>query len=315
MNSSICTLFEKHFHHGIAGLTNSLYKNGFRGQVYVGYRGALPEWCSKAILNPELEWEGATTLHVYDDLKVHFLPVNTTFHLTNYKPDFMIRLFNGPAKNTTSLSYFDPDIVIKCKWEFFEKWMTHGVALVHEIIATDMPPTHPIRRMWAEVISKAGFSITKQLYSYINGGYCGVHKDYQEYLLVWKKIMDVGIEHFNLAPDKFMPTDRTDPFFATDQDAMNIAAMCCQSPISELGPEGMDFIHGGWTMSHAVGSPKPWKKKFILAALRGHSPTLPESAYWKCVDGPIQSFAPSVIKRKRLSLKIASMIGRIYQKK
>ncbi len=315
MNSSVCTLFEKHFHHGLAGLSNSLYQNGFRGDIFVGYRGNLPEWSKNAKLNTELEWPGATTLTVLDDLKLHFLPVETEYHLTNYKPDFMIRLFNGPAKNADSLSYFDPDIVIKCKWTFFEKWMSYGVALVHEIIATDMPTTHPIRKMWEEIIAKAGFKITHQLHAYINGGYCGVDKNHKEYLQVWKKIMDVGIEHYNLAPDKFMPTDRTDPFFATDQDAMNMAAMCCNSPISEFGPEGMDFIHGGWTMSHAVGSPKPWKKKFIPSALKGYAPTLQDSAYWKYVDGPIQSFSAGYRKRKKLSILTASLISRIYQKK
>ena len=88
MNSSVCTLFEKHFHHGVAGLTNSLYKNGFRGNVYVGYRGELPNWCDSLIANPDLNWEGAKSLKVKSDLTVHFLPVDTTFHLTNYKPYF-----------------------------------------------------------------------------------------------------------------------------------------------------------------------------------------------------------------------------------
>ncbi len=314
MSSSVCTLFEKHFHHGLAGLSNSLYQHGFRGDIYAGYRGSLPEWSAKAELNDNLGWEGASSLQVKKDLIIHFLPIDTKYHFANYKPDFMIQLFNGPAKNADSLSYFDPDIVVKCKWSFFEKWMTYGVGLVHEIIANDMPTTHPIRKMWEEVIVKAGFNLTHQLQSYINAGYCGVSKNNVEYLHVWKKIMDIGSEHFNLAVDKFMPTDRTDPFFAADQDAMNIAAMCCQSPISELGPEGMDFIHGGWTMSHAVGSPKPWEKSYLASILVGRVPSLQDTAYWKNVDGPIHSFSPFLVKKKRLSMKIASIIGRIYHK-
>lgn len=90
--------------------------------------------------------------------------------------------------------------------------------------------------------------------------------------------------------------------------------MCCKSPISEMGPEAMDFVHGGWTMSHAVGTPKPWKKRFLVSALKGISPTLQDSAYWKNVDGPIHSFSNSKIRRTKFSILLATFIGRFYRK-
>ena len=37
--------------------------------------------------------------------------------------------------------------------------------------------------------------------------------------------------------------------------------------------EGMDFRPGGWTMSHALGMEKPWRKKFIRAAFGGRPPS------------------------------------------
>ncbi len=314
MNSAVCTLFEKHFHYGLAGLTNSLCQKGFRGNIYAGYRGTLPDWCSSAKDNPALAWQGAKTFDVMDDVKIHFLPLETKYHLTNYKPDFMLQLMEGPAKSSDSLAYFDPDIVLKCNWSFYERWMSYGVGLVHEIIANDMTPNHPIRKIWEEVIEKAGLKPTRILYSYINGGFCGVNKKYIEYIRVWKKIMETGIEHYNMAPDKFMPTDRTDPFFASDQDAMNIAAMCCESPISELGPDAMDFIHGGWTMSHAVGGHKPWKKNFIKFAFMGSTPSLPDRAYWQYVDGPIKFYSKGYIKVKRISILIATLMCRFYKR-
>ena len=119
MTSVVCTLFENHYHYGVAALTNSLYHQGFRGPVYAGYRGPLPSWAQVASENNALGWAGATTLEVADGLKIHFLPLDTSYLLTNYKPQFMIRLLAGPAKEAGSMFYFDPDIVVKCTWSFF----------------------------------------------------------------------------------------------------------------------------------------------------------------------------------------------------
>ena len=130
----------------------------------------------------------------------------------------------------------------------------------------------------------------------------------------WKTIMDIGVEKYNLAYDQFMPTDRTDPFFASDQDALNMAIMSSKFPISELGPEAMDFIHGGWTMSHAVGSPKPWKKNFMMSALKGLTPSLADRAFWLHVNGPIKFYSPSYILFKKSCILMATLICRFYKR-
>lgn len=38
----VCMLVEGHYFHGAAALCNSLLRNGFKGEIVVGYRGALP---------------------------------------------------------------------------------------------------------------------------------------------------------------------------------------------------------------------------------------------------------------------------------
>lgn len=310
----VCTLFENHYHKGVAALTNSLFQHGYRGSVFVGYRGSLPQWASKAALNHALDWPGAKTLNLAEEFDVHFLPINTEVHLTNYKPEFMLQVLNGPGRYASGIAYFDPDIVIKCSWTFYEEWISFGVALVHECVHNDKPPTHPIRLKWQEIIHKNNRGITRQLYSYISGGFCGVSRKNKEFLHLWKEFIRVAIEDFNANPMRVHNFDKTHPFCFLDQDALNIAAMCAQVPISEIGPEGMDFIHGGCTMSHAAGSPKPWKKNFFLSALKGQPPTLADRMFWAYVDRPIANYKPLHILLKKVSIKIASFIGRFYRR-
>jgi hypothetical protein len=313
MKAVICTLFEDHYHHGLAALTNSLFCNGFKGPIFAGYRGSLPDWAKGAEENPNLSWKGARTLHVDSGLELHFLPVATEHHFTNFKPEFMLRLWEGPAIDAEAITYFDPDITIKCKWEFFENWMAHGVALVHEITANDMPPSHPIRKEWEKVICKCNKKPFRNLNSYINAGFCGISKKNQEFLITWKEIIDAGKQHFKLDAGQLIhQRDRTYLFYAPDQDSLNITAMCSEAPISELGPEGMDFIYGGWTMSHAVGLPKPWNKNFFLSLLKGRSPSLADKAYWRNATGPLNSIGPIRVKFKRAIILATSFLGRFY---
>lgn len=315
MNSVICTLFENHYHYGVAALTNSLHRHGFKGPIYAGYRGSLPEWANQAKEDTSLTWPGSRTIQISNEINLHFLPLNTEFHLTNFKPNFMLQLWEGPAKSAEAIAYFDPDIVVKCKWDFFENWMLYGVALVHEITANDMPPTHPLRKAWGGVICKAGKRPMRELHSYINGGFCGVSKKYIEFLKSWIEIFETGIKHFNLSAEQWgHGFDRTYIFYAQDQDALNITAMCSESPLSEIGPEGMDFIPGGWTMSHALGYLKPWKKNFLLSVLKGNPPTLADRSYWENVEGPLKIHNSFYIQIKIFSLKAAAFFSRFYRR-
>ena len=68
--TAVCTLFEGHYHYGVAALVNSLYKQGYRGSIYAGYRGSLPKWADQAHV---LHGEGEMTLAVAGDLCIHFI--------------------------------------------------------------------------------------------------------------------------------------------------------------------------------------------------------------------------------------------------
>jgi hypothetical protein len=314
MKSSVCTLFEGDFHKGVAVLINSLYKYGFKGEFYAGYRGSLPKWTIDAELNSDLNWPGAKTMKLAGDLSIHFLPIGSNYHLTHCKPSFMLNLLEGPARDADYLAYFDPDIVNLCKWSFYEKWMDCGVAMVHEVVSNDMPATHPGRTEWNKVIKLLNKEPKRQLHSYINAGFCGIARENIEFLKVWIQVIEIAITHYDMDPSTFINYDRTSAFYAIDQDAFNIAAMCCDSPISEMGPEAMDFENSGWTMSHATGWPKPWNNKFIISALGGHPPNRPHKHYWRNIDGQITLYSNMHSSLIKADIFIATLIGRFYRR-
>ncbi|CAN8141314.1 hypothetical protein THIOSC13_540001 [uncultured Thiomicrorhabdus sp.] len=82
---------------------------------------------------------------------------------------------------------------------------------------------------------------------------------------------------------------------------------------SIIGKEGMDILPGGFTMSHALGSPKPWMKKFIRSSLRGNGPTMPDKHYWNYTSSPIKLFSSRYVKNKKISIKIASLAGKFIK--
>jgi hypothetical protein len=314
MNAVVCTLFEGHYHYGLAALVNSLYKNGFSGDIYAGYKGELPAWAGKN-KDTVLIWPDSTTYKAAENIRVHFLPVKTEFHLTNYKPDFVIELMENLETDVHGVFYFDPDIVIKCKWSFYEQWLSLGVPLVHEITNNDMPATHPIRVIWRELIKRNALEVTNQIQSYINAGFWGVTREHIEFAYLYKKFVEISVTEFNMDLNDFtFDLDRTNPFFAKDQDALNIAAMCSRVPLSEYGPEAMDFVHGGKVMSHAIGSPKPWKKNYFASFLRGGPPSLSDRAYWDNAHDAIRLYTDSFIRIKQVELKLATFLGRFYKR-
>ena len=315
MHSVVCTLYEGNYHYGVASLTNSLFANGFRGDVFIGVKGDLPFWANSAKVENNINWEGAKLYSPIEGMNLYFLPLKTKDHLTNHKAEFMLKLWDGPAKNVNGIFYFDPDITIKCNWTFFESWITMGVCLVNEIVWNDMPDTHPKRMMWRKVAEKAGCPILNNLSSNINAGFIGVSKENIGFLKILKNLIDVSKEHFSFNAELFFQSNNDYGMFKVgDQDLLNLTAMCSNSPLSIVGPEGMDFIGGGWIMSHAVGSPKPWNKNFLLSSLDGIKPSLAEKEFWKNCNYPIKIKSNFKISIKNLAIKSSSFIGRFYSK-
>lgn len=305
MNPAICSLFEGDYHLGLGALVNSLYQHGFRGVVWVGYRGPLPPWATP--LKAGLEF---FQCQVAPDCHLRFLPVSTERHLTNYKPEFMLRIWGDYSPEADMLFYFDPDIVIKCRWSFYEEWANHGVALCEDV-NSPMTASHPIRMAWCRFFEQRGLRLRPKTDLYLNAGFIGVARKYAGFLREWEQVQELisatadGLRKWNLH-------DRTFPFSKTDQDALNIALMASELPASLIGKEGMDFAPGGYTMSHALGPLKPWRKRVIREVLlRGRRPSPADRNYWKYTEAPIRLYSRRLVWRRRIALSVAAALGRL----
>jgi hypothetical protein len=304
----VCTLFEGDYHFGLAALINSLVQNGFQGCIAAGYRGALPPWTVqlKALGN-----DGA--YQVSAGVRMEFIRLDTPVHFTNFKPEFMRRLI-GERPGCKYIWYFDPDIVIRCAWAFYAQWARHGVGLCEDVNGS-LPENHPLRHRWSELVSPAGLKNPRPLSRYYNAGFLGLPVTCIGFLELWQKVTGIA-ESAGLDMGAFGSLgDRTHPFHMADQDTLNITAMYSEYPLTTLGADGMGFISGSEAMQHAVGSPKPWRKKMMVCAIRGVPPTDADKAFLACLSDPIRPYNALSLAKRRLICRVGALIGRFYHRR
>ncbi|UEG52660.1 hypothetical protein LLH06_17050 [Mucilaginibacter daejeonensis] len=322
MASVVCTLFEGSYHIGVAVLINSLYNNGYRGDVYAGYKGSLPHWTDQAV-QVEGEVAGTKKLTVNSDLSVYFLPVDTKYHLTNYKPDFMLGLLNGYGKNADAVFYYDPDIVQQAPWSFMDEWVNCGVA-VCEDVNSPVEEYNPKRVFWRTYFKGYGQELSFKTNIYVNGGFVGVHRNSLAFLEHWKQVQENmahdigGLEIAIFNKGKKIPSGKMNNFYAfgkTDQDALNATIELHDGAVSFQRKEAMGFGPGLTLMPHAVGGDKPWNKRILTSWLKkGSKPSSVDKAYWENASGIITVYSLGKLKTQKMKLKLVAFLSRFYSK-
>lgn len=320
MNSAVCTLFEGDYHYGVAALANSLHHSGFRGKLYAGYRGDFPQWAITAMPSPLQAWPSARTLQLDEGIELVFLPVTTNYHLTNYKADFMLALLDGPAVDTESLFYLDPDICVAAPWTYFEDWVSCGVA-VCEDMNSPLPENHPRRAGWRRYFSARGQPLRFRGTEYVNGGFVGLRIQDKGFLETWSVLMHHMAEEIgSLAAAKinggaaYKTSGFADCFDCSDQDALNATLEATDRVISVVGQEAMGFRPGRALLPHAVGGSKPWQRNYLRSALNGVPPRLIDKAFWRNVASPIKAYGDLFVEIKRIDITCAAAIGRFVRR-
>lgn len=320
MKSAVCTLFEGSYHLGLAALVNSLHRAGFRQTVYAGYRGQLPDWARAAVPTLCRGWTDATLLTIDQGLRIVFLPLITTHHLTNFKPEFMLSLLDGPADEVESLFYLDPDICVAAPWHFFDEWVSCGVALCEDL-NSPLPEHHPRRVGWRRYYAERGLPLGFRGPEYVNGGCVGLRVQDRAFLETWKLAMQLmASEIGSLAAAKigggeaYRSSGFANCFDCSDQDALNATIEATAQAISVIGQEAMGFKPGAAVLPHAVGGNKPWQRNYLKSALSGFAPRLVDKSFWAHATAPIAAYSDRHAALKRLDVAAATAIGRFMRR-
>ena len=292
----VCTLFEGRYGLGVGALLNSLIAVGFDGLFVAGYRGDLPAWTRKVAGLGDGRYEVSGVV-------LHFIPVDTHLHLFNYKPTFLKHVMeDARLEENDIVAFFDADIVVRGRWQFFEQWCSYGVALCEDVMSP-MHVTHPKRGMWRELFPGL-YGAARELESYVNSGFIGLKVREREILDIWEDVIKKGYD-----PSRPRTSDPLDAFSAVDQDALNIAISASGRPLSIVGPEQMDFRSGGYLMSHATEGNKPWDGGFCRRVLMRRGLRLADRFFVKSMSHPIRIFRPLTEARIRIDFELARLIN------
>ena len=305
-NSVICTLFENHYHHGVAALANSLYAHNFRGTLYAAYRGTLPDWAE----GREDGDEGHSYLRIGEGFTIHFALQDTGEMLANIKPQIIRQVWKVYGGSIDMVFYIDCDIVIKSTWKHFEEWCELGVALCEDV-NSPLHPTHPIRLKWKRYYGGFDIDYNPKDTCYVNGGFVGIHGRYIKFNDLWDDLQE-KMKQYTGKQDQIGIANRWHLFHYMDQDALNVAKDLYPD-ISIMEKKSMDFDRLGYVMSHAAGPKKPWKQEFLRGVVtHGIKPSFADKSYWDNVSYPIRLYSDAKIRRKRLAIKAAIFIARFF---
>ena len=299
----ITTLYEGHYHLGVAALINSLVSASFEGVIYIGYRGELPYWTSQLK-------KGASGYSVSEQIDIVFEPIETSMHFGYYKPYFLQSVFLK-FPDARKAYYFDPDIVVTGPWSFFSSWTDTGVALCLDSNFAYVHPNHPWRKEWRR-LADAEDNIGYNVDFYVNSGFIGLNRQHETVLDKWIQLTE-KYRHEGGDLSQFQKAEYR--AFKGDQDLLNATITVLPNvSFSVIGKEGMGFSGTTPFMAHATNAAKPWKKNFLQSSMQGVPPALAEKAYWDFANHPVKLFSSARLKQKLLSIKIASLISRFYKK-
>lgn len=307
MYSIACTLAEGDYGIGAGVLVNSLVASGFSGSVWIACSGALPAWAGGAVKKADY-----SELDITPSVKLKFFLLETSSHYKYKKPAFVKMALARETQPVDFVTFFDADVIVTCPWLYIEQWLANGVAACEDS-ASPIHSTHPMRAYWKQACESNGLVWRNDRDIYINSGFLGMTPATTSFLDEWQKTIDMVTE---ILPDKDQrKLDIPHVFIRLpDQDSLNMAFCCTAFQVSFCNKDAMDFVPGGYVMSHATGKIKPWHGSFFLRALRGHPPRKSDKEYIRFTRGPIKILNDLEYAIGKFDIMAASLLGRCYKR-
>jgi len=305
---AVCTLWEGDYHKGVGTLVNSLYRVGFRGKVWAGYRGELPSWARNGTTTDAIH-----SVQPAQGLEVLFVKLPTEWHFAHYKATYCKKVLEMYDPTAAGVYYFDPDIIVLGKWSFFVNWLEGGIA-VCEDSHYPLNPSHPISLGWQKFAANHGLQLHRSPSFFVNSGLVGLKREYASFLDVWDKLIALAREEHGIG-EALKRGARDDLFFMLDQDAFTIATWTTEYPVSLVGVDGMAFDRGVWLVLHAVANKKPWRRRTLRdTILDGTPPDLGSRMYWKNASSPLEVESVARVRLQKRLIPLAALLGRFYRR-
>jgi hypothetical protein len=302
-----CTICNGRYWWGAGALANSLYSKGFRGDIWIGYTGELPEWLLRSGPSTGGRYLISDGLHIV----VHEL--SNLCHVAHQKPNLMISILDS-VPEATAVAFFDADMVAVAPFDFFESWIENSIGLVLDHGgAPYLHEEHPWRKVWASMITNEGWKVRKSS-QYFQSAFCGVPREHRVFLERWAIIIARAHDKYPGWSQSLVIGDRSHPFHILDQDAMAAAVMATESPLVVMGVEALGNGRPSYLAQHIRVHFKPWDFRFVRRALAGWGPTDPyDTLFLRHCRGPINLLSSSELRRRELELKIGKLISRLYK--
>lgn len=303
----LTTLAENDYFLGVAALLNSVVKHGtYVDRVIIGYRGALPDW-----LPPLTRTDKGYALELPSGLPIALVEVSGDNHMVHEKPRWFRYVTDQLAPDAEEYFFFDSDIVVNNRMDFFGEWARQGIALCGDVNFI-FDRRHPIRRQWVKCATDAGRDIHNQIDGYYNSGFLGWTRENKAFIQDWNDAFDLLAPHSG-DMKSFRVFDRTAMVLSTNQDSLNLAAMITEQPISPIGPEAMGFTYGLRLMHHPIG-PKPWRRRFTSDFFNGQPPREADLVFWRHANGSeLQPYSDGYVRKMYRLCKLYRFGARYYR--
>jgi len=301
------TLAERSYFLGLAALLNSMARHGtYVDKVIVGYREALPRWL------PELTAsDNGQTFTTAGGLVVELVELNGSLHMVHEKPKWFLHVSEVLAPDADEYFFFDSDIIINSRMDFYGEWVKEGVAICGDINFI-FDRHHPHRKKWAAYAIEAGRPVVNVMDHYYNSGFLGWTRETKQFIHDWNDAFAMMVPHSG-SMNEFRVFDRTAAVLSTNQDSLNLAAMITNQPISLIGPEAMGFIYGMRLMHHPIG-PKPWTRRFVREFFAGKPPREADVIFWQNIHGSeLNPVSSGKAKRMEILCKALRFGSRFYK--